>query len=112
MCTGFEIGMLIAATAAVGTQTYQAVAANQTKQQAKGEQNKQRDEMLKARQDELARQGQMETKEAEATARTAARNRQRAIAGGLGGRRETILTQGLGQIAAPAPAAEKTLLGA
>ncbi|HLE79703.1 MAG TPA: hypothetical protein VJA25_00240, partial [Dehalococcoidia bacterium] len=65
------VAALIIAGTAAATTTAQMVQSNQARQQAKGEANQQRSDMLRMRQEELARQGQMETKEAEAQARTA-----------------------------------------
>lgn len=103
--TAAIIGGVLAATA-----TYQAVSANQAKQDAKGVANEQEDNANKATQAVKAQTQAANDAGANQVTQDAAKNRQQQIMGAAGGRGSTILTSPLGAPAAP-NVASKTLLG-
>ena len=105
------MGFSAAVTAAVLAPTiYQAVDANQQRQQAKGAMNAEKDRMAKAEMDLKDKQAQADADAAAAVTRGQARKKQRMNAASAGGRQSTILTSPLG-IQGGQEGAQKTLLG-
>lgn len=105
------VAAVAAVAIAAGGTAYQISESKKQQKEAKKEMERQR-----ARQNELDDEAKrrLENEESEErgiATRNAARNRQRALAAGAQGRRDTILTSPLGVQGEAAPTAGKTLLG-
>lgn len=102
--------LITAAVVAASASSYQAVEANQQRQDAKGVANQQKDDAQKLLDEQKKQQQDAENTSTANAMRDIAKQRQQQIIGNAMGRGSTILTGGLG-VQTPAQTANHPLLG-